>query len=480
MAIPSRTGTTVIDPPLNPGARSHARGIGATGYFTLAVGAIVGSAWVIVLGDWLAAAGPGGAAVGFALGGLAMVAIGLCYAELAARRPQVGGEFLYTLHMFGRLPAFLVGWCLTLFAVSICAFEAVAVAALVGMLVPAASGPIAYPVGNSAVHIGNLIIGLVGAAGIGVLQYAGVASAIRFQNVATLLFLVVLGGLVLLGFALGSSANWSPAFEPTTNHGLLAGILWVFSSCALFLNGWQTALHAIEERRPGVSIRTAVTAMLAGIAVGALAYCAIILSASASAPWRSLLLADLPAVVAFSALPPHGVLGTIVVVVSIVSALKTWNALAWVGTRLIIAQAREGFLPARFAHVHEASRSPRVAVVAVTLLSVLGPILGRASILPIVDMTSICLAFSIIVCLAALLRERRMNQQRPSFMVPGGVATILTALLAACLMIGVAIIEPLVKARGNVPIEWKLIGVWLCAGLLVFWLTTRRVQLAAP
>ncbi|MHC1480816.1 APC family permease [Frateuria aurantia] len=46
-------------------------------------------------------------------GGLTLAGV-LCYAELGARRPQVGGTYIYLREAFGRLPAFLFGWTMAL------------------------------------------------------------------------------------------------------------------------------------------------------------------------------------------------------------------------------------------------------------------------------------------------------------------------------------------------------------------------------
>lgn len=94
-------------PPRASTSTALRRAIGRGGFFSLAFGAIVGSGWVVVLGDWLKAAGPGGASLGFLAGALVMVLVALCYGELAARSTAAGGEFLYTLETFGRFPAFL-------------------------------------------------------------------------------------------------------------------------------------------------------------------------------------------------------------------------------------------------------------------------------------------------------------------------------------------------------------------------------------
>src|ERR1700724_1568026 len=57
--------------------------------------------------------------VGFSLlvwvvGGALSLLGALTYAELAATNPEAGGLYCYIRDAFGRLPAFLYGWCLFL------------------------------------------------------------------------------------------------------------------------------------------------------------------------------------------------------------------------------------------------------------------------------------------------------------------------------------------------------------------------------
>ena len=56
----------------------------------------MGDAWAM-LGVWL-------------LGGAIAFAGAMSYAELAALRPQAGGEYVYLREAFGPLAAFLTGW----------------------------------------------------------------------------------------------------------------------------------------------------------------------------------------------------------------------------------------------------------------------------------------------------------------------------------------------------------------------------------
>lgn len=451
--------------------------IGRLGYFTLAFGAIVGSGWIVVLGDWLNAAGPAGVVTGLALGGISMVCVGLCYGELAARYSSAGGEFLYVVRDLGRFAGFLVGWFLTLYAIAVCAFEAVVLAWLLRTLLPGIISPYAYAVGSSSVTLDALLIGTGGAVAIGYLHYRGAASAIRFQNLITLTFIAVMAVLIACGALFGSSQHLQPLFPSRSTASIAGGILWVFSSSTFFLNGWQTSLHAIEERRPGITVKVAVLFMAAGILLSALFYCSVMLAAGAAVPWQTLIRMDMPAVGAFSALLPKGILGTAIMCAAIISLLKTWSAVTWIASRLIVAQAREGFLPRRLAKCDPASGSPRAAILLVIAFTLIGPLMGRSALLPIVDMVSICLAFSIVLCLIVLLRRRRSDRSTPSYTVPGGTPTIVFALVAVLLMIAVSILKPLIDARGTVPPEWCLLGAWTLLGIGT-WLLRRRRGIA--
>ena len=68
------------------------RDIGASQFFTLAFGSIIGVGWVVALSAWLNQAGPVGAVIGFVGGGLLIMLVGLCYVEISTMFPVSGGE----------------------------------------------------------------------------------------------------------------------------------------------------------------------------------------------------------------------------------------------------------------------------------------------------------------------------------------------------------------------------------------------------
>ena len=82
--------------------------------FTMAFGGTIGVGWVTMLGLWIAQAGSIGAFIGFMAGGIVILLIGLCYAEISSAFPASGGEIVYAFETFGTKAAFAVGWILLL------------------------------------------------------------------------------------------------------------------------------------------------------------------------------------------------------------------------------------------------------------------------------------------------------------------------------------------------------------------------------
>ena len=100
-----------------PDTSSHglARRLGVFDATMLVMGGIIGSGIfvtpaevarhvstpLLIVGVWL-------------LGGLVALAASFIYAELAERRPEVGGQYAYLRDAYGPMPAFLYGWSLLL------------------------------------------------------------------------------------------------------------------------------------------------------------------------------------------------------------------------------------------------------------------------------------------------------------------------------------------------------------------------------
>jgi APA family basic amino acid/polyamine antiporter len=449
-----------------------------SGYFALAFGGIVGSGWIVVLGDWLKVAGPGGAVLGLLCGGLLMTLVCACYAELAARFPQAGGEVLYAMRSFGRGPAFAVAWFLIFNFTAVCAFEGIALTWFVQTLLPRTTGPLLYTMMGEKITLGGVLIGLVGVVLTGALNYRGARLAVAFQSVVTYSFIALTAVLIAMGLVLGQPANLLPAFAALDpSKSWFSGAIWIGASSALFMSGFQVAPYAIEERHRDTSVRSVIFAMLLGVIGAALFYCGIILSSASAAPWGDLVSQNLPAAAAFGALTRGGWLGTVVIAVATVSLFKTWNCTLLAVSRLVFAQCQLGFLPRVFGTIHPRFGSPSVAITCIAGVNATAILLGRGALLPIVNMCSTFLALIFLVVLYILYRERKQNPGTPVFAVAAGRILIPVG-MAALAAVSVALIhEPWERAGGKVPVEWILVLGWALLGAALFGFIGRRTAI---
>jgi APA family basic amino acid/polyamine antiporter len=435
----------------------------------------VGSGWIVVLGDWLRTAGPGGAVLGFIAGGAVMTLVCAAYAELAGRMPHGGGEVLYALETFGRPVAFSIAWFLTLHLIAVSAFEGIALSWLLTTLFPALSGRPLYEIMGETVTSGALALSIAGALVIGYLNFIGVRATMRFQNIVTYAFLGLSILLMAAGFVFGQRDNLEPLFATAGTSSWIQGAVWIFAGCAMFMSGFQAAVHAIEERHASTSVRRVVMAMFAGMISATVFYCTIVLSAASAAPWTELVKQKMPAAAAFGALTPGGWLATVVIVIATISLLKTWNAVMVMVSRMLFAQARLGFLPGAAQAIHPRHGSPYVAIGCVTVMSCLGVTLGRGAVHAIINMCSMLLALKFLTMLLILRKQRMRSEARPVFVLRGGALVLMAGIVATGVMCAFLIYDPWSRSNGGIPLEWVLTVSWAALGAL-FWKVARRTR----
>jgi len=354
--------------------------------------------------------------------------------------------------------------------VAMCAFEGTALPWLLGLLLPVRATSL-YRFLGEPVSGWGLSMGCLGAAAICALNLGGVQLSVLFQRVITYAFLAVMVSLIIAGLLFGKLANLQPLLAPPGGKSWLLGFTWLFATCAMLLYGFQSALYLIEERAPQVSVRAATGSMVIGIVAAALFYAAVLLSAGSIVPWRSILTSELPSVAAFDALLP-GRIAPVILVVAIFSLAKTWNAVIMMASRLVLAQAQAGLLPAWLGRIDARRKTPRNALLLVTGASMIGIFLGRGAIVPIVNMATICVSMTIALMLLVLIVQRRRQPRSPGFSVPAPGLVIPVCTVGAVLMAGFALFQPL-WVQSGIPLEWKLIALWAALGF-IFRLAMRR------
>ena len=445
------------------------RGIRLRSLFSLAFGTIIGVGWITVMGAWLSGAGVMGAIIAFVIGGLGMLAIGLCYAEMAAAYPVTGGEVAYVFEAWGARWSFACAWFLGFIYIFTTSFEAISVEWVVSALVPGFGGPVIYTLLGQEVRLWSLALGLAVMVVIAVINYRGGKTAAWFQDLMT-------GGLVLLtlifvvaGVAGGSAANLEPMFTGATPGAALAGVAVVLATAGFWYAGFDTIPQAMEEVESGTRLRLLPRVIGASIVFALLFYCLVILATAMSLPRPQLLDSELPAAAAIEAAFASPILGRIVLFAGLCGLITTWNALFFAATRIVFAMARAHMIPHRLAKVHERYGSPSAAVIFVAVMGAVGALFGRNAILVIVGAASISAGIVFLVVVLGVLRLRRTRPDHPRpFTVPGGRGFLYLSALLALLLAGVAAWEPFRAAGGRIPAEWMVLGAWSALGFVFY------------
>ncbi len=442
---------------------------GNIGYFqflSLGFGTMIGSAWVILLGDWLGKAGPGGAVLGFLSGALIVMTIGACYAELTALLPEAGSEFIYAHRVYGRGVAFTVGWFLILYLVSVTVFEAIALAWISEMLVPAWKSTTFYSAFGSSITAQMLLVGIGGALAIFALNFIGTQIAVVSHSILTYGFLFIVLCILSMLLLHGRLEHVQPLFATTNGKPWWWGTFGIFAFCAYALNGFQAIPQAIEERSSHTNLRTIGIVIIASVAAAAAFYCLVVIAASLAMPWRALVREPLPMIAAAATLSHGAAVVQVLLIATAMSLIKAWNGVFMMAVRLMVAMARTGYIPAAFARLHPRHGSPAAALAFIVSLNIAGIFAGKAAIEPITDMCAMVLTLTYIMCCLTVLRLRSRGGAAP-FPLPGGSAFAWVGLIGSTAMSVVAFLSPFWQ-RDGLPLEWQLLGAWGMIGVAVF------------
>jgi amino acid transporter len=229
--------------------------------------------------------------------------------------------------------------------------------------------------------------------------------------------------------------------------------------------GWDNASTiATEVERPQ---RTYPRAMLAAVAIVSLSYiipvAAMWMTGLAPSAWETGSWAEIASLVGGSMLRIGLVLG------GMMSAFGMFNALVMSYSRLPLAMAQDGMLPAAFAKLHPRSRAPWVAILTLAIgwACCLGLGFERLVTIDILLYgTSLALEFAALVW----LRLREPGLPRP-FRVPGGIFGAIAVGLFPVLLLGFSVLRS--QSEQVLGMSSFAFGMLLiAAGVLVYGLNT--------
>ena len=426
---------------------------------TLSFGAMIGWSWVALSGGWIASAGSVGAMLAFAAGGVAVILVGLTYAELASAMPLAGGEHVYSYRALGRSASFVCTWAILLAYVSVVTFEAVALPTVVEYMFPGYSRGYLWTVAGWDVELTWVLVGVGATVVMTWINIIGIQVAARLQMLVTAL--IMLAGLVILfGAALGGDAqNMQPLFE----NGL-KGWFGVLVVVPVPLVGFDVIPQSAEEIDLPYAIIGKI--LVFSIVLAVAFYMVIVWGVSMGLGPGPHDAASIPTADAASNLVGGRWGGTVLIIGGVGGILTSWNAFIIGASRAMYALAEAGQLPDWLGEIHPIYRTPYKAVLLIGLLCSMAPLFGRQTMVWLVDAGSFgtIVAYAFVALSFLVLRRKEPEMERPYRVRYGGAIGVAAFLCSTAIAV---LFLPFSPAALVWPYEWVIVGGWCMLGLVL-------------
>ena len=399
--------------------------------FLLFIGSVIGSGIFRTPGPILRQVG---GSVGIAMlvwivGGLLSLLGALTYAELAASNPEAGGLYCYIRDGFGRLAAFLYGWCLFL----VIASGSVAALARAFSEYFARVVPIS-PIAQTLVAV--VVIAIVTAVNVW-----GTRQSSDLQNWTTLVkagVIVILSAVLLslgqhMREVVPALAATQPGATLFSSFGLaMIAVLWAYE-------GWQfgtySAGEVIDPQKAFPRAFLLGSLVLIGLYLLAIAAYLFALGPSATAASDTIAATSVTAVLGSWA-------GKIVALTILVSTFSAANSVILTAPRVFYAMAKDDLFFKKLAVVHVQLRTPVFAIVALGVWSAVLVCAGELGQFQKLIEGVIFIGWIFYgLGAAAIFPIRRANGSKPlPYRVPGYPWTPILFVLAAAAIVGNAML----------------------------------------
>lgn len=452
-------------------------------FFTIGFGAIIGTGWVLLVGDWMIiGGGPIAAIIAFLLGAIFLLPIGAVFGELTAAIPISGGIVEYVDRTFGKNVSYITGWFLALGNGILCPWEAIAISTLVsdmfGDLLPFLRSVKLYTILGADVYLFPTIIALGFACYVIYLNFKGASSAAKLQAFLTK---ALLGGMLLamvISFVKGGPSHILPAFTQVEGPGtstsagnMLAGVISVLVMTPFFYAGFDTIPQQAEEAAEGLDWNKFGKVISMALLASGGFYMICIYSFGTIIPWTDFVKNSVPALACLRDI--NMILYVVMLVIATLGPMGPMNSFYGATSRIMLAMGRKGQLPESFAEIDEKSGAPKMANLILAVLTIVGPFLGKNMLVPLTNVSALAFIFSCTMVSFACLRMRTTEPDlvRP-YKVPGGKLGIGAACLAGSLIIALMVI-PMSPAALK-PVEWAIVAGWLIVGLVLRAFTAKK------
>jgi APA family basic amino acid/polyamine antiporter len=389
----------------------------------------------------------------WAVGGVFALVGAFIYAELGARRPTVGGQYVYLRDAFNPLTAFLYAWTLLLVSQS-------------GGMAAVAMTFARYFRELTAVALPDSVIAVAALASLTAVNCLGVRAGSNLQSTFMVLKIAAIAMLVGFGLFTPPAAAARPAVDDgsassaTAFGAALVPVLFAYG-------GWQTAsFMAGELRSPRRDLPLGLLIGVAGVVVLYLlvnVVCIRVLGMSGLAGTTT------PASDVMRAAMGEGGAGLIAAGIAI-STLGFLSQNLLTGPRVYFAMAEDGIFFKRVASVHPRTRVPVVAIAlqgaVASALALTGSYERILGYVVAIDW----LFFGLTALALFVIRRRDGGSSRPLLAVPGHPITTLAFVAGAWLIVANTVYRFPIDALAGIGL--------LVAGLPAYYMWQRRKEIA--
>jgi APA family basic amino acid/polyamine antiporter len=372
--------------------------IGSGIFVTPAIVARHAQSPALIVGAWL-------------LGGLGAVLGAFVYAELASRRPHVGGQYAYLREAYHPLFAFLYGWALLL------VIQTGGMAASALTFARYFRELFTIPLGDAAVA--SLVVALLVA-----VNCVGVRAGSSVQSVLMVLKILALLALVGCGLLLGAPATRT---EAPAAAGGIPGLGAAMVAVLFAYGGWQTACFvASEMTEPRKNLPRALVLGVAGVIT---LYVLVALACLRALGPHALAGTPTPALdVMTHALGQRG--GKVIAAGIALSTLGFLSQSILTAPRVYFAMAEDGLFFRVVSRVHPRTRVPMVAIVLQGVLTIVIALVGSFEVI-LNSVVSIDFLFFGLTATCLFVFRRRAAADEGGSAMPGHPATTLV-FIALC------------------------------------------------
>ena len=461
--------------------RGARRALSLWGFFNVGFGAVIGSCWLLLVGDWMVeGGGPVPVVIAFLLGMILMVPISSVFGELSAASPYSGGLMEFVAATHGDIASTLVSWSFALGNGIVPAWDALMLSVIMSDVVGALPGMgwicavRLYSLGGANICLVPTLAAIAAVLFVGRLNMSNTFAAERLQLFLSYVQLVGMVAVLAVAVAYGSADNALPAFSTVTSPFTsttstvattkMGGVLAVLAVTPFFYAGFDAIPQRAEEAAEGVNWNKFGKVTVLTLLASAGFYMVTAYSFGTMEPWREFVQHPYPAFSCLASLSPAAF--AIVLVVAVFCPIGPMNSFVGATSFILASMGRRRQLPSWFAEIDPRTGTPRNACRVVVASGIIGPFLGTAMLAPLSKVASLALSISYLMVSMSCLRMRKYEPRLPRpFKVPGGRLGIGLACVSSLVCIAILVLPSSPASIG--PVGWAIVGAWVLLGVVL-------------